>query len=50
MTGQGDIDVAVQAMKSGAVDFIEKPFEKAVLLAAIEEGFARLENAGRSRS
>ena len=50
MTGHGDIDVAVQAMKHGAVDFIEKPFEKAVLLAAIEEGFARLENAGRSRS
>ena len=50
MTGHGDIDVAVQAMKHGAVDFIEKPFEKAVLLAAIDEGFARLENAGRSRS
>lgn len=50
MTGHGDIDVAVQAMKHGAVDFIEKPFKKAVLLDAIEEGFARLENAGRSRS
>ena len=50
MTGHGDIDVAVQAMKHGAVDFIEKPFEKAVLLGAIEEGFARLENAGRSRA
>lgn len=50
MTGHGDIEVAVQAMKHGAVDFIEKPFEKAVLLAAIEEGFDRLENAGRSRS
>ena len=50
MTGHGDIDVAVQAMKHGAVDFIEKPFEKAVLLDAIEEGFARLENANRSRA
>lgn len=50
MTGHGDIDVAVQAMKHGAVDFIEKPFEKAVLLDAIEEGFARLENAGRGRT
>ena len=48
MTGHGDIEVAVQAMKHGAVDFIEKPFEKAVLLGVIEEGFARLENAGRS--
>ena len=50
MTGHGDIDVAVQAMKHGAVDFIEKPFEKAVLLAAIEEGFARIENIDRNRT
>jgi two-component system response regulator FixJ len=48
MTGHGDVDVAVQAMKAGAIDFIEKPFEKAVLLSAIEEGFARLEQAGKS--
>lgn len=50
MTGHGDVGVAVQAMKSGAVDFIEKPFEKAVLLSAIEEGFSRIEQAGRSRA
>lgn len=50
MTGHGDVNVAVQAMKAGAVDFIEKPFEKAVLLSAIEEGFARIEQAGRSRA
>lgn len=42
MTGHGDVGVAVQAMKAGAVDFIEKPFDKAVLLEAIEDGFARL--------
>ena len=47
MTGHGDVTVAVQAMKAGAVDFIEKPFEKAVMLAALEEGFARLERSGR---
>lgn len=49
MTGHGDVTVAVQAMKSGAVDFIEKPFEKAVLIEAIEEGFSRIEQADRSR-
>jgi two-component system, LuxR family, response regulator FixJ len=42
MTGHGDVTVAVQAMKAGAVDFIEKPFDKAVLLEAIEDGFSRL--------
>lgn len=47
MTGHGDVNVAVQAMKAGAVDFIEKPFEKAVLLSAIDEGFSRLDQAGR---
>jgi two-component system, LuxR family, response regulator FixJ len=50
MTGHGDVTVAVQAMKAGAVDFIEKPFEKAVLLSALEEGFNRLEQADRGRA
>jgi two-component system, LuxR family, response regulator FixJ len=45
MTGHGDVALAVQAMKAGAVDFIEKPFEKAVLLTALEEGFRRLDRA-----
>ena len=42
MTGHGDVTLAVQAMKAGAVDFIEKPFEKASLLRALNEGFERL--------
>jgi two-component system response regulator FixJ len=42
MTGHGDVSLAVEAMKAGAVDFIEKPFEKAVLLGAIEHGIERL--------
>jgi two-component system response regulator FixJ len=45
LTGHGDITTAVQAMKSGAVDFLEKPFEKATLLGAIEAAFRRLERA-----
>lgn len=50
MTGHGDISVAVQAMKAGAVDFIEKPFEKATLLAALEDGFMRIEHADKIRA
>lgn len=45
MTGHGDVSIAIQAMKAGAVDFLEKPFEKAALIAAIEESFRRLANA-----
>ena len=45
MTGHGDVSLAVQAMKAGAIDFIEKPFEKAVLLSAIEHGVERLKQS-----
>lgn len=44
LTGHGDVTTAVQAMKAGAVDFLEKPFEKAALIAAIDTGFARLDS------
>lgn len=47
MTGHGDVNTAVDAMKQGAVDFIEKPFEKATLLGAIEAGFERLDQSSR---
>lgn len=49
MTGHGDVTLAVQAMKAGAIDFIEKPFEKAVLLSAIEHGIERLERSAGNR-
>ncbi|WP_322963935.1 response regulator transcription factor [Sphingomonas fuzhouensis] len=43
LTGHGDIATAVTAMRQGAVDFLEKPFEKAALLAALDRGFGDLE-------
>ncbi|HEX8449735.1 MAG TPA: LuxR C-terminal-related transcriptional regulator, partial [Allosphingosinicella sp.] len=49
MTGHGDIALAVRAMKAGAVDFIEKPFEKETLLTALEQGFSRLRKEVRNR-
>ena len=42
MTGQGDVQSAVRAMKAGAVDFIEKPYDDKVLLNAIAAALARV--------
>jgi two-component system response regulator FixJ len=41
ITGHGDIALAVDAMKAGAVDFIEKPFDDEVLIGAIRAALAR---------
>jgi two-component system response regulator FixJ len=44
MTGHGEVSVAVRAMKMGAVDFLEKPFDEALLLASLERAFGLLKD------
>ncbi|WP_342240394.1 response regulator FixJ [Inquilinus sp. OTU3971] len=41
MTGHGDIPIAVQALKAGAVDFLEKPFDDELLIGAIRTALER---------
>ena len=48
MTGHGDVPLAVEAMKLGALDFLEKPFEDDRLIGMIE--IALSQNDGGSRS
>lgn len=43
ITGQGDIQLAVNSMKAGAVDFLEKPCEPKLLMQTIDLAFEKLE-------
>jgi two-component system response regulator FixJ len=47
ITGHGDITMAVTAMKAGALDFIEKPFEKATLISGLQQAALRLADDDR---
>ena len=48
ITGHGDISLAVEAMKAGAVDFLEKPFEERQVLAAIESALQKHHSSASS--
>jgi two-component system, LuxR family, response regulator FixJ len=43
MTGHGDVPLAVEAMKLGAVDFLEKPFDDELLITMVDTGLKRAE-------
>lgn len=47
ITGHGEVEVAVEAMKLGAVDFLEKPFTDAALLGALRPLFGPLHAAAK---
>jgi two-component system, LuxR family, response regulator FixJ len=50
MTGHGDVQLAVEAMKLGAVDFLEKPFEDDRIIGMIDVALKRAEAGAQSEA
>ena len=48
VTGLGEVSIAVQAMKAGAVDFVEKPFRREAILESVRQ--AQLKGAAAARA
>jgi len=50
ITGHGDVSLAVEAMKAGAVDFIEKPFDDELLLSSVRSALSKGADAARHKA
>lgn len=50
ITGHGDVPLAVRAMKAGAIDFLNKPFDDTDLLAAIAQALSRVSATSHERT